>query len=318
MASVILLAYISLTYIQFEQAAIVRYDGFEWRGKLLKVQDIIDHPERGRVKVPEKLVAYVSGQDKRTRKGQINILRRISKDDVDRLSRGESTKKKYGSRAVAHRLNKDERAEMDRASKRGFLTLTGGRKGSALANLHRQWCDARGKPQIVHQKAAGGRSLDMVFVDLSPLRLYGLFDDPRQAEDFLIKWKVEILSAASDAGMDLHSTEEAKEDESDFMNDATTELNITIGEHSSEAWATQPIWKLPVVSMGGFRGERAKAKAMTRAIAELWDIPENENNLVLQSVVVREDNKSTKGGKPGTKGLSEHRTRGGGHRQSWY
>jgi hypothetical protein len=46
-----------------------------------------------------------------------------------------------------------------------------GRKGHPLPNIWRQWCDAKGHPCIViEQDASGGSSLDVVVVDLAPLR----------------------------------------------------------------------------------------------------------------------------------------------------
>ena len=276
----------------------------------MKVQAIIDHPKKGRVRVPEKLVAYVSGEEKRTRDGKINTLRRSSRDSIGRVSRCQSSRKKKGRQRVQHRLNEDEKAEMDRAARKGFLSLVARRnwrtrKGSPLMKLHREWCDSRGKPQIVLLKAVGDRSVDKVLVDLSPLRLNGLFDDLGQADDLLIKWKAEILMAASNAGMDLACEEDEGEPD-----ETTTAFSASNDDISTNEWATKPIWKLPVVSIGIFRGERVNAKAMSKAIADQWKIPEK---------VARGDEKShkevgaSKGDRRRTKGLSKYRKRGGGH-----
>jgi len=295
------------------------------------VECIRDHPKMGRVRVPEQLVEYVSGQIKKTRSGEQNTLRRISRDDVDRLSRGQPSKKKgYGSRNVPHRLNEQERAELDRAAKRGFLTLTGGgnrraRKGSPLANIHRQWCDAREKPQIVLYKAIyGGRAIDEVVIDLSPLRLQGLFDDPALVEEFSVKWKTDMLKEAYDAGMELreynNDEDDDDDDEEESHGDASADLGssftITIDGSTKEAWATQPIWKLPVVSIGVFEGERSKAKIMASALGKLWDIPEPEK-APAHGAKNRRTAGARNGGRTKMKGMSEHRKRGGGHRQAW-
>jgi hypothetical protein len=275
------------------QAAIIRFDGFEWRGKQLKVQPIIDHPKRGRVRVPERLVAYVSGEEKKTRSGESNKLRRSSRDEVNRPSRRQQSKKE--GYALPPRLDEKEwaEAEMDRAARKGFLTLIGGgkraKKDASLKDLHRQWCDAREKPQIILYKASGGHDdVDRVLVDLSPLRLNGRFDGPNQAEDRLVKCKSEILAEATRSGMKLQS----KEDEGAVEN-ADGEYSIALDDSICAA------------AMGVFEGERAKAKAMTKGLAILWDIPEKEKQLN------ESENQTHKGN---TRGKTQHRKRGGGHR----
>jgi hypothetical protein len=42
----------------------------------------------------------------------------------------------------------------------------------------------------------------------------------------------------------------------------------------ADDWATQPMCKLPVLSMGFFEGERSNAKAMARELSELWGVLE--------------------------------------------
>lgn len=280
------------------------------------------------MRIPERLAEYVSGAAKRTRDGTVNELRRISRDDVDRLSRGQPAKKKgYGSRAVPHRLNDAERAELDRASIRGFLVVAGSghrrtRKASPLANLHRQWCDARGKPQIMVCKATNGAAVDEVVVDLSPLRIHGLFDES-MVEDFLVRWKADILTAAQKHGLELAGNlyhdedddddEEDDDDESDEP-DFSSSYSVTLDSAQlQEAWATHPIWKLPVVSMGRFLGTRSHAKAMAKELALLWEIPEATTGEGAKS---RRNAGARKGGRTKMKGLTEKR-RGGGHRQAF-
>lgn len=232
----------------------MRFHGTELHGRTIKVEEIRDLHKHKRVRVPGKMVAYACGEPKKTRDGKTNHLRRISRDDVERLSRGQPSKNRgYGSRAVPHRLNEEERQEMDRSSRKGYITLEGtgyrrGRKGSPLANIHRQWCDAREVPQIILCKASGGRPLDNVIVDLSPLRINGLFDDPSDVEDFLVKWKAQILVAADSAGMELRSDYvedntlgvgnvlDEDDSEGDQMQEVRTEYATTV---DSEAWASQ-------------------------------------------------------------------------------
>lgn len=277
----------------------------------------------------------MSGSAKKTRNGKTNNLRRISRDDVDRLSRGQPSKKKgYGSRNVPHRLSEVERAEMDRATKRGFLVLDRRwRKASPLANTHRQWCDARAKPQVIVYKAAGkcsGNVVDQVHVDLSPLRLGNLFDDPKLVSGFSVKWKADILNAANSAGLQRREGDEEEEEDNEdgdkeevmlsMEDEEEVESAVVAFDNSHEnqpAWATAPIWKLPVVSMGVFEGDRSKAKAMAKELALSWEIPEEAKGEA-DGPKTRRNAGARKGGRSKVKGISAHRRRrGGGHRQAW-
>ena len=95
-------------------------------------------------------------------------------DDVERLSKGLSAKARgTGSRAICHRLNKDEKRAFEHAKKFGYLTtrLDGhrkGRGGSPVLNTYRQYCDAKGSACIRIEKSD---LFDRVVVDLSPLRV---------------------------------------------------------------------------------------------------------------------------------------------------
>lgn len=284
------------------------------------------------------MVAYVTGgkalqyEKKKALSSSLSAslvsVNRISRDDVDRLSRGQAAKKRgYGSRSVPHRLNEVERAELDRATRKGYLSLVGGgnrrtRKGSPLANIHRQWCDARGKPQILLFKATGGGTVDQVVVDFSPLRLNGLFDDASQVEDFMIKWKAHTTSAALECGMEIRADDENEaelnesqhemgDDDDDDDSENSTYV-ITLENTNQQAWATSPIWKLPVVSFGVFEGERSSAKAMAKNLAERWEIPD--------PVLSFDESVNELRSKPKRNGRSKShdRKRGGGHRQEWF
>ena len=62
------------------QNAILRFHRTTFQGKRIKVEAIRDHPKKGRVKVPERLVAYVVGTVKKTpQKGRTNTMRRIAR-----------------------------------------------------------------------------------------------------------------------------------------------------------------------------------------------------------------------------------------------
>ena len=101
---------------------------------------------------------------------------RPSIDDVERISRGQGAKRRgVGSRSVPHRLNAEERIQFDLAKKKGFLSIKGTayrreRRGSPLANIFRQWCDARGIATCLVSQQLGDNDQATVIVDLSTLR----------------------------------------------------------------------------------------------------------------------------------------------------
>eukprot|EP00545_Synedropsis_sp_CCMP1620_P007357 CAMPEP_0119021610 /NCGR_PEP_ID=MMETSP1176-20130426/26333_1 /TAXON_ID=265551 /ORGANISM="Synedropsis recta cf, Strain CCMP1620" /LENGTH=417 /DNA_ID=CAMNT_0006976253 /DNA_START=134 /DNA_END=1384 /DNA_ORIENTATION=- len=285
--------FVTFLTVEEKEKALIKFHGYELNGKIIRVECIQDVPGRNRVRVPERMVAYMCGNLKKTSDGRVNTLRRVSRAEVDRMSKGQAPAKKKKSKkndnsskpTVPMRLSEQEQEELGRAGRKGFVSLLStayrrGRSSSALANVHREWCDAREKPQIVLCKASGGRPLDHVIVDLSPLRVHGLLDDRKDAENVLIGWKEQVVGAAEKAGMDLREdyvedntidlffNEEILENE---VGDSETEVVLTI---DPTAWATQPIWTLPAVSMGVFEGERSKAKAMAKELSELWEIPE--------------------------------------------
>jgi hypothetical protein len=285
----------------------LRFHGCNWNGKTIKVEPIRDnpsairdHPKKGRILVPESLVSYVCGEAKYTKDGKVNTLRR-AQEKTAKPSKTAKRKSQVGSQKHSsthsqfpvHTLSEVELAEFYRASRKGFVTLSStgyrrGRKTCPLANTHRQWCEEREKPQIVLCKASGGRPLDNVIVDLSPLRISPVAgNDPKVADDLLVKWKAQILMAAEKAGMILRQdyVEDNTEtlspllDEKDLecvVIDGNGNLNVECVEAlvDSASWKTKPIFELPVLSMGVFEGERSHAKDMARELATLWDIPE--------------------------------------------
>jgi hypothetical protein len=279
------------------QAALIRFHGHELMGRPLRLESIRDGPKFKRVKVPEKLVQYLCGEAKKTRDGNVNSLRRARGNDANAAAKKapKKTKKKAssGNQNGASKLGEVETREMERAVKRGYVTLDGtgfrrGRRASPLANAHREWCDAREKPQIIVCKASGGRILDNVIVDLSPLRIDGIFEDSNMLGDFMIKWKTEILLAAEKAGMDLRD-DYVEDNTLDFSDDDCTDddeecqTEFVLNIEDVQSWASEPIWKLPCVSLGVFEGQRAQAKAMANALAELWDLPEQQDEQALET-----------------------------------
>mmetsp|Transcript_25202 Transcript_25202/g.62105 ORF Transcript_25202/g.62105 Transcript_25202/m.62105 type:complete len:497 (-) Transcript_25202:103-1593(-) len=302
-----------------KQEALLRFHNAELQGKALKVEEIRDHPKKGRVRVPEKMVAYVIGGVKkspsRSRNGEVNTMRRVSNpttfqkknknknkgktkltkqfshpakttesqqlNEQQQLQLQQQRKKQRRpsqKKAQKYKLSSKEQQELQRALRKGYVTLEGtgfrrGRKSSNLACAHRQWCDlVADKPQIVLCKASGGRPLDCLIVDLSPLRERLLDDDDNNNKGFILGeeeeessssssneswwWNGPIVQAAEKAGMELRS---------DYIQDNTqTELQ--------QDQVDLPISELPAISMGVFEGERSQAKAMARELANLWEI----------------------------------------------
>ncbi len=80
------------------------------------------------------------------------------KDDVERLSRGQSTRAKIGNRNIGHRLTQKERALFEAAQRQGYLKLpvTGLRLN--VTNVYRLWCEATGKEFIVKGGAHSERN----------------------------------------------------------------------------------------------------------------------------------------------------------------
>jgi hypothetical protein len=68
----------------------------------------------------------------------------ISKDDVEKLSRGKPTRSKSGSRSIGHRLTQKERTLFEAAKIQGYLKipLTGCRQN--VINIYQKWCEAAG------------------------------------------------------------------------------------------------------------------------------------------------------------------------------
>jgi len=88
--------FVAFPTVEEKEAAIIRFHGVEFMGRRLKVEEIIDHPRRGRVHVPEKLVTYVLGVAKKTPRGKNDFsLRKISNTSNSRGGRGDH--ESYGS-----------------------------------------------------------------------------------------------------------------------------------------------------------------------------------------------------------------------------
>ena len=326
----------------------MRFHGSTFKGRSIKVEEIRDHPKMGRVKVPERMVSYVVGQAKRAPKnnnnsgnsnsGSISSLRSIARMDPQKQKKNPplSDKQIEKRRQLKEQrklhaqlrfpLTTTQQEELLRASRRGYLTLEGkgqsrDRTLNSLACAHRQYCDERERPQIVLCKAVASNKnndkqmsssasslLDCLIVDLSPLRLTSAVGS-ELVDDFLTKWKTQILTAAAKSQMELKMEYRESNcqslmvpvDECTFhdmdqgISDHIAQANLletnacryTITLSDEDSWSTQPISRLPVVSMGIFEGERSKAKAMAKELAELWDLPMEPLDLVEDELEVQ-------------------------------
>mmetsp|Transcript_29051 Transcript_29051/g.43894 ORF Transcript_29051/g.43894 Transcript_29051/m.43894 type:complete len:440 (+) Transcript_29051:138-1457(+) len=303
--------FVTFPNVEEKNKAMIKFSNYELNGRPLRVKCVEDHPKGKRVRIPERMVAYTCGVEKKTGDGRVNTMRRVSREEVDRMSKGKSLgKKKSFSKkpTIPMRVSDSEQEELGRASRKGYLTLLStayrrGRRSSALANVHREWCDAREKAQIILCKASGGRPLDHLIIDLSPLRAHVILSDPKEASMFLLSWKNKILEVAEEAGMELlcdaleDNTIQIDEECSGDSNDIMLTLEKT-------SWATQPIWSLPSISVGVFEGERSSAKAMAKTLAEMWGIPEKQRDEAFVTRKKQKRNTQQKRKRP-----TEHRQR---------
>lgn len=76
---------------------------------------------------------------------------RPNKDDVERLSRGQSTRAKIGSRAINHRLTQKERLLFEAAKRQGFLKIPVAGIRPNVCNVYRLWCVAEDRDFIIKQ-----------------------------------------------------------------------------------------------------------------------------------------------------------------------
>lgn len=88
----------------------------------------------------------------------------------------------------------------------------------------------------------------------------------KKLKQFLVKWKTEIMEVAQSNDMILKP---------DYVEDNTETLDDTTSSSFSldpSVWTTESIVDLPSISLGVFEGTRPNAKAMSKALAMLWDI----------------------------------------------
>lgn len=286
--------FVTFPSIQEKEYAMIRFSGCKLNGRRIRVEEILDTPRSGRVRVPGKLVSYAVGDVKRTRDGKVNTMRRASdprlnaKREAAKFSQKKKrkmTRSKSDNFKLFGRLNGSEIDAYQRAARHGFVTLdsTGfrrGRKNSPLANFHRKRCLMRGIPQIVLCKASGGRTLDNVIVDLSTIKKKSLSNENLTASILVAQYQKDILFAAEKAGMTLQP--QYIEDNTLMPHEHSSVGNENARKDDKQMFSSTDTKNLSCVSMGVFEGERPRAKAMVKELVELWntkdlEILEDEN-----------------------------------------
>lgn len=76
-------------------------------------------------------------------------MKRPNKDDVERLSHGQPTRAKIGSRQIGHRLTQKERQLFSAAQRQGFLKIPVAGIRPNVLNIYRLWCAAEGREYII-------------------------------------------------------------------------------------------------------------------------------------------------------------------------
>jgi len=240
---------------------------------------------------------------------QDELLRASRRGYLTVEGKGLSRDRTYHSLACAHRQYCDER-------ERPQIVLCKAVSSSSSAVFHNKQ-----QQQQPSSSSSSPNMLDCLIVDLSPLRLTSAVGD-ELVDDFLTTWKTQILAAAAKSKMELKT--EYREDnchslsiDDDIDNDDCTTIqsmdqgiedcmieaslseangcHFTVTFTDEDSWKTEPISRLPVVSMGIFEGERSHAKAMAKELAELWDLPMEPLDFVEGEVEVRIRNNNPMG-----------------------
>lgn len=254
----------------------------------MKVECIRDHPkQRGGVRIPEQLVEYVYGRTRR------EILPR-------------EAPKKQRKQVKNFRLNAGDKAEFERATRKGYLSLSKQQKQetSPVVRVHREWCKSKDKPQIILHKSTGQSTVDQVVIDLATMTL-----DKILANSLL--FETQILEAASHAGMDFCKTN--KESAADGMGEDNLDDEPCLLPGPFDEF--DGVARISDLSSIRFGGNRSNAKCMASQLAVTWDIP------IVDDVVIsgESERRSSQDKRKKKRGLADHRPRrrGGGHRQAW-
>ena len=187
--------------------------------------------------------------------------------DVERISFGKPAKRKgTGSRGVPHRLNIEERLLYDMARTKGILVVAGSawrseRRDAPLLNTYRSLCDAKGKVCIVLHK--GNQGIDVVVVDLSPLRV------PESFQEMASKCVEDVASS-----IEVTSTMQGswKNQFSKVNNDDLEDVEIL--KPLEDPWELRPIYQLPPFTISWELG-RSEAKVLCKLLAQLFQTADN-------------------------------------------
>ena len=190
-------------------------------------------------------------------------------DDVERLARGDATKRRgVGSRQVPHRLNAEERSAYGIALKRGYALLdgTGHRRhkdarGTPLLNILRQRADSLARPLVWVERHRSG-DLWHACVDYSPVRAPEMTTLQKLHRRTLNIVEAEAVSVAN-----VETSWPLSELESDHSTGAHGDGVVD----NVESLNTRPIWALPACTarFGFLRDDEARRRECKRLAAAL-------------------------------------------------
>jgi|EP00624_Nannochloropsis_granulata_P003989 hypothetical protein len=183
-----------------------------------------------------------------------------------------------------------ERKEFDLAKKMGFVQLRGTgyrreRKGSPLANIHRQLCDALGRPCIEVHRGLGTDASDEVVVDLSPYRPVGPVEldaawevceglekelllparESAATADAAAAAPTEAAGAPAGAASVVEMMDKEGDKDAVVLPALRAQWEQTRQSFEEDDWEKKPIWDLPVLSyVYDCTGDRGLAKKIAQ------------------------------------------------------
>jgi hypothetical protein len=275
------------------------------------------------VKIPEQLVEYVCGRYRASQQQQQILPPNLRRKQ---LLRG---------------LNDHDRAELDRALRRGYLSVSSrnihhqhhqqrGSSPTSLIQAHSRWCAAKNKPQIVLFKSVGDESLDQIRLDFSTVLTNDVDGNVLSMRHEL--WKTQIIKAAKSAEMDLLCTLEEDESWDDNSEEFPLQRCVALDDVAAETDDTDATAWIASLPLTTFAGQRSRAKIMAAKVAEMFEIPIAEAVVATshrgtgggerRAVHKRKYNNNNNHGKRKSydkrrSGEHEAKRRGGGHRQAW-
>ncbi|MFM2297328.1 MAG: hypothetical protein RL117_1035 [Verrucomicrobiota bacterium] len=81
-------------------------------------------------------------------------MKKVTKDDVEKLTRGLATKARIGSRKEGHRLTQKERILFEAAKRQGFLKCPASGMRKNVVRIYRLWCEAEGRAPVIVEASA--------------------------------------------------------------------------------------------------------------------------------------------------------------------